>query len=176
MALTVAEIETAKDDEQLFTLLTSTIGELFPPDLQGNREQFLAALAEAPRGLRAMAGIYDLDMSMALDDLAWHFGNHNDERFLNETAASLREIEAAEAADIFVSAWEIVKPHLSEIGSKDWKAEEFTEYLDKTGIQSRMKPLNERMWAICRQCGVRGLTQYWLTYARKYPERCVELQ
>jgi hypothetical protein len=176
MILNVAEIEAAKDDEQLFTLLSSTLGELFPPDLQGNREQFLAALAKAPRGLRAMAGMYDLDVSMSLDDLAWHFGNHSDERFLNETATSLRELEAVEVADIFVSAWEIVKPHLSEIQNKDWEVKEFTEYLEKTGIKSKINPLNERMWAICSQAGKRGLMQYWLTYARKYPERCVVSQ
>jgi hypothetical protein len=120
MKLSLADIQNEKDDERLFKLLTSALNELFPPDVQNDQNQFVIALTNAPSGLRAMAGIFDLDVSMSLDDLAWHFGNHNDERFLQETVASLRELEALEAADIFLSAWEIVKPYLPEIRSKDW--------------------------------------------------------
>ena len=87
MALSLGSIQAANHDEQLFTLslLCTALGELFPPELQSDQERFLSALTSAPRGLRAMACIYDLDVSMTLDDLAWHFGNHNDERFLNTT-------------------------------------------------------------------------------------------
>lgn len=120
MKLSLADIQNEKDDERLFKLLTSALNELFPPDVQNDQNQFVIALTNAPSGLRAMAGIFDLDVSMSLDDLAWHFGNHNDERFLQETVASLRELEALEAADIFLSAWEIVKSYLPEIRSKDW--------------------------------------------------------
>ncbi len=120
MKLSLADIQNEKDDERLFKLLTSALNELFPPDVQNDQNQFVIALTNAPSGLRAMAGILDLDVSMSLDDLAWHFGNHNDERFLQETVASLRELEALEAADIFLSAWEIVKSYLPEIRSKDW--------------------------------------------------------
>jgi hypothetical protein len=120
MKLSLADIQNEKDDERLFKLLTSALNELFPPDVQNDQNQFVIALTNAPSGLRAMAGTFDLDVSMSLDDLAWHFGNHNDERFLQETVASLRELEALEAADIFLSAWEIVKPYLPEIRSKDW--------------------------------------------------------
>jgi hypothetical protein len=119
-----------------------------------------------------MAGIFDLDVSMALDDLAWHFGNHNDERFLQETVLALRELEAVEAADLFQSAWDIAAPYLPEIRIKDWESEDPHDYFDRT-IQSMVDPLNDRMWAICKECGDRGLLQYWLAYARKYPERCV---
>jgi hypothetical protein len=85
MSISLADVQSAKDDEELFERLSATLKQMFPPELQEDREQFLAALQRAPRGLRAMAGIFDLDVSMALDDLAWHFGNHNDERFLQET-------------------------------------------------------------------------------------------
>ena len=65
--------------------------ESFPPELQKNRDEFYSVLLASPRRLRAMAGVYDLDVSMSLDDLAWHFGNHNDARFLEETVTSLKE-------------------------------------------------------------------------------------
>jgi hypothetical protein len=85
MILSLASIEASKDDDELFERLSDALKEIFPPELQENRDGFLVELQRAPRGLRAMAGIFDLDVSMTLDDLAWHFGNHNDERFLQET-------------------------------------------------------------------------------------------
>ncbi len=176
MGLSLANIQNAKDDEEVFQLLSTELGQVFPPELQENRDQFYSALLTAPRGLRAMAGIYDLDVSMTLDDLAWHFGNHNDDRFLQETVMSLKELEAVEAAELFQSAWDIVRPYLPEIRSKDWANEEPHDYLDRTGIQSKIDPLNERMWKICEASGGRGLMQYWVTYARKHPERCLDVQ
>lgn len=173
MTLILADIQNAKDDEELFQRLSSALTERFPPELQEDRDKLYATLLTAPRGLRAMAGIYDLDVSMALDDLAWHLVNHNDERFLQEIVTSLRELEANEAAALFAAAWDIVKPYLAEIRDKDWNVEDPQDYLDRTGIQSRIDPLNDDMWAICKACGERGLMQYWLTYAREYPERCV---
>jgi len=73
MSLGVADIQAAKDDEQLFKRLSEALNELFPPGVQEDRSQFLDALVSALRGLRAMAAIFDLDVSMSLDDLAWHF-------------------------------------------------------------------------------------------------------
>jgi hypothetical protein len=93
-----------------------------------------------------MAGIHDLDVSMALDDLSWGFGNHNDERFLSETEASLGELEAVEAADLFRSVRLIMEPH-------------FHDCLESTGLQSRVDPLNEEMWALCEKCSDNGLLQ-----------------
>ena len=172
--MTLVDIQNAKDDSELFQKLSLALSELFPPEVHDNPDKLYAALLTAPQGLRAMAGIYDLDVSMAMDDLAWHFGNHNEERFLQETVASLRELEANEAANLFAAAWDVVRPHLAEIRDKDWEAEDFHDYLDRTEIQTKIDPLNEDMWAICKACGDLGLIRYWLTYARKYPERCVK--
>ena len=172
MDLRVTRIQRAVNDEELFELWSGALNEIFPPELQRNPDEFLSALQRAPRGLGAMAGIFHLDFRMAIDDLAWYFGNHNDERFLAETEMGLKEREAMEAADVSVAAREVVKPYLTEIRSERWKIESFHEYLDKTGIQARVDPRNERMQEICKG-GELGLMQYWLTYARKYPERRV---
>jgi len=56
-----------------------------------------------------MVGIYDLDVSMTLDDLAWHFENQNDERFLQETVARLMELQANDAEALFSAAWDILQ-------------------------------------------------------------------
>ena len=173
MNLNVKKIKEARDDGELLKLLSAALAEVLPAKIQNNRDQFLFSLASMPRGLRAMAGIHDLDVSMALDDLAWHFGNHNDERFLQETELGLMELGATEAADLFRAARKIMEPHLSEIRDKDWEPEDFHDYLERTGLQSRVDPLNEKMWSICEKCGDNGLLQYWVSYAHKYPERCV---
>jgi hypothetical protein len=172
MSLTREIVQQTKTDDDLFQLLSSELATTFPPKLRENPDLFYASLLSAPRGLRAMAGIYDLDVSMSLDDLAWHFLNHNDDHFLTETLIGLRELEANEAAELFLAAWEIVKPSLGEIRAKDWDAEEPHEYLDRTGIQVKIDPLNQRMWALCNENRDLGLMKYWLSYARSYPERC----
>jgi hypothetical protein len=173
MTLSQEVIRQSKSDDELFQLLSTELSRLFPPKLQEDADLFYASLLAVPRGLRAMAGTYELDVSMSLDDLAWHFLNHNNDRFLTETLNGLKELDANEAADLFSAAWDIVKPFLPEIRTKNWDGEEPHEYLDKTGIQSRVDPLNKRMWAICKERGDKGLMEYWLAYAQKYPERCV---
>jgi hypothetical protein len=70
---------------------------------------------------------------------------HKDDRFLNETVLGLRELDAQEAADIFLLPWGIAKPYPANIRSKDWSGLDFQEYLSKTGIQSEVDPLNDRM-------------------------------
>ena len=55
MGLSPASIQAAKDDDgKLFDLLSAALNELFPPHIQKDPDQFLTALAAAPRGLRAI--------------------------------------------------------------------------------------------------------------------------
>lgn len=121
-----------------------------------------------------MAATYDLDVSMSLDDLAWHFTNHPNFEFAGETLLGLREFEANDAADIFESAMAVIEPHLLELHellvgeSGDRHA-----WLDTKGIQARMDPLNRRMWALIKQLPGHSLFHYWRIYARKFPEHCV---
>jgi len=172
MSLTSAAIQSAASDDELFNLLSNELSWVFPPEIQDDPERFLAALPKAPRGLRAMATIHALDVSMSLDDLGWHFLNNNDERLIQETAMGLQELEAKEAADIFLSAWALVKPHMQDIERLQSSAEEPQDFLDSFGIQEKMDPLSERMWALCESCGQFGLMSYWLSYARKHPANC----
>ena len=173
MPLTVATIQNAKTDKELLDQISKELEQRFSPDIQNDADRYLAALAAAPVGLRAMASVHPLDVSMALDDLAWHFGNQQDERLAQETLNGLKELAATEAAQIFSLALEIVRPFLPEIRNKDWERESFSDYLEETGIQGKIDPLNSRLWTICRRCGELGLMQYWAEYARKFPERCV---
>jgi len=173
MALTIDAIRAAKNDEDLVDLLTSELQRLLPDEVQQDRERFHKTLETVPRGLRAMAGIHEFDVSMALDDLAWHFGNQNDERDLKETLNGLRELELTEIADLFQNAWEIMKPHMAALQSGDFGGKEFSDWLEDIGAQQQIDPMNDIIWDFCKKAGGLGLLQSWVRYARMYPERCI---
>ena len=175
MKLTTKQIAAAKTDEALFKLLGEELNRLFPPSLREKREDYLAALRAAPRGLRAMAAIYDLDVSMALDDLAWHFANHHDKRLYEETRLGLCELEAGKAADLLERAYTIIAQKCGELGQvlQQIGGGDIHDWLDSTAIQQQIDPLNEEMWRLIRSNEHYGLLAFWLSYARKYPERCV---
>ena len=120
-----------------------------------------------------MAGIHSLDVSMTMDDLAWHFGNHHDAFELQETVDGLRFLEAEEAADLFNQAWEIMKPHLEEIRAGKC-GEDFDEWLEQKGLKAAVHQLGERLRALAAISEDYGLMHYWLVFARKYPEACVQ--
>lgn len=173
MALTVAQIHSAKSDDELIKLLLAELRQHFPPQIRADAVVFLSRLQNSPLGLRAMAATYDLDVSMALDDLAWHFINHHSlPEFAEETIFALRELEAPEAADLFAAAFEIIKPHWQELQS-DRESKAAHDWLNATGIQAAINPLNTRMWDYLKQFPAQGLFSLWATYARKYPERCI---
>ncbi len=174
MAITIEQINNAGNDAVLVDLLTEELERRFPLELQGKPEEFLAALRTAPPGLRAMAATHALDFSVNLDDLVWHFGKHNHEALLHETVLGLKELGAREAAEVFSAACDLMRPYLAELrGSRTWGVEEFLSFLRRTGIQDKMSPLNNRMWDICQNNGELALLQFWATYARQHPEKCV---
>jgi hypothetical protein len=173
MALTVEWIRAAEDDEALFNLLSGELERLLPAEIQEDRDLYHRALETLPRGLRAMAGMHFFDVSMSLDDLAWHFGNQNDERDLRETLDGLRELEMLEIADLFEKAWKIMNPYLDRIRNDDREGMEPTEWYEKIGVQQQIDPMNNIIWDYCEKAGKSGLLESWPIYARKYLERCV---
>ena len=176
MALTANQIRNAHSDADLLQLLQSELNLVFPTESRRDVPVFLSKLQTAPRGLRAMAATFELDVSLALDDLAWHFVNHHDLDFYEETRQSLRELEAPEAAELFEKAFAIIKPHWIEFESVA-QGEDFSAihaWLDAAGIPKLIDPLDKQMWNLLGQWPKEGLMHYWVTYARKYPERCVD--
>ena len=173
MALTVKQIRSAASDDKLIELLLAELRQLFPPEIRAEPVVFLSRLQNTAIGLRVMAATYDLDVSMALDDLAWHFINHHSlPEFAEETISALHELEAPEAAELFAAAFEIIKPHWQELQS-DRESKAAHDWLAATGIQAAIDPLSTRMWDYLKQFPAQGLFSLWATYARKYPERCI---
>jgi hypothetical protein len=51
-----------------------------------SHREFLVELRRLPPGLRAMAATYELDVSLTMDDLGWHFGNWHSTELAQGTA------------------------------------------------------------------------------------------
>lgn len=99
MILTQQLIVETSDDDALFGLL----GAELERRLSAGRtptDEFVDALVSMPVGLRAMAATYELDVSLTLDDLGWHFGNWHHEGLARQTLFGLRELEIGSAGSI----------------------------------------------------------------------------
>ncbi len=170
-----AEYLKSASDEELFSELSSKLERCLPPQLQDDFELLVPAMRALPRGLRAMAAIHRLDVSMALDDLGWHFFNSHHRALCEETQWGLRELEAVEAAGIFASARALVEPHWNEMGAlRAIGPEAFAEWYSASGLETALHPLNRRLWAVCGRSPDYGLMRFWLDYARKHPDRVTE--
>jgi hypothetical protein len=162
--LTTSLITTTTTDGQLFELIGMALDECLPNG-RSPTDEFVGELRALPRGLRAMAAMYELDVSLSLDDLGWHFGNWHNKALAEETALGLEELGADEMARIFREAYALAVPYWDELGAEDWNKWYFQSSLDKA-----LAPLNDRAWEIQKQCGG-SLLGVWVPYARRYPER-----
>lgn len=148
-------------DEEVLDLIVSELDVLPAREDPG----FVAELRRLPVGLRAMAATYDLDVSLSLDDLGWHFGNWHDEELAAETAAGLEELGAHELAAIFREALEHARRFWEELGAQDW-----AEWYHRSELEQAVTPLNAKAWALLAARG-NGIFSYWVEYARSHPEK-----
>jgi hypothetical protein len=152
--LTAERIRRDLSDQDLLNLLCEEALRLLPSDVSS--DQHYDSLPSIPTGLRCLSGIWDLDVSMNMDDIAWHFTNHNEERHIQETIWSLRELEATEVLSLFEQAVSIVRPHLATLQSRIHRAKSAHTWLTETGIQAACDPLSKRLWAIKSEFPLNG--------------------
>ena len=173
MALTIEQIRLTESDELLVDMLSDEARHLLPDEGWIDKDRYYPALDSIPRGLRAMAGTYPFSMRMDMDDLAWHFSNHHDERHLSETLNGLRELDLPHIADYFQQAWTIMRPYLSDLRPGKYKDTDFTKWARNAGIQQQIDPMNKAIWKMLNELGDLRMLGSWHRYPRKYPERCV---
>jgi hypothetical protein len=132
--MTAEQIEASSDDE-LFSLLGKELETRISAD-RGSPE-FLAQIVELPVGLRAMSAKYEFDVSLALDDVGWHFGNWHSRELAEETARGLEELGAVDLARIFREGFRIAQDYWTELGSENWMewyhGSEFERAVDPQG-------------------------------------------
>jgi len=111
-----------------------------------------------------MAATHQLDVSLALDDLGWHFGNWHSKEYAEETSLGLEVLGAHEVAEIFREAFKIALRYWEELGAEHW-----SEWYPGSDLEANLEPLNDRAWSLLKPLEV-GLLFYWVRYARGNPE------
>ena len=164
--MTIDEIIAAKSDDDLYDLIARELESRLQP--RPPIDEFVTALQALPPGLRAMAATYDLDVSLALDDLGWHFGNWHNVELAHETIRGLRELGADRMAEIFAGAFEHAKHYWSEMGSQNW-----VEWYSSSPLATATVSLTNEAYAIW-EGQPQGLFSFWLAYARRYPGKMID--
>jgi hypothetical protein len=175
MPLTEDRIRACADDEELFGLLSAELNERLPRGRNDEPDVFLAKLKELPVGLRAMAAIFELDVSICLDDLGWHFANWHHRGLTEETLWALRELEAFEEADLFACAYAAAQPFWDRIGELvDDDFDGFvTWYNADRRLAAATSPMSDRMYELWK-AHKKGLVRHWLNYSRRYPHKVAQ--
>jgi hypothetical protein len=176
MKLTEAKIKACNTDKELFNEITAELERQIPVELKRDLKAFVNHIRRLPAGLRAMAATHELDVSITLDDLGWHFANHHYKPYCEETLWGLKELDAQEAAYIFSASFELVLPYWEKIGSlvnKDFKL--FIDWYNDSELEKALAPLNHKIWNLLEPLEDYGLMSYWLVYARKYPAKLINV-
>jgi hypothetical protein len=111
-----------------------------------------------------MAAIHQLDVSLALDDLGWHFGNWHHHAYALETASGVRALGAGRAAELFEAAYAEARGCWDRLGEPDWM-----EWYAGSSLEDGVKPLTHEMWRLYPSSGG-GLLRLWVEYARAHPD------
>jgi hypothetical protein len=132
----------AKSDDDLLKELFAVLSRLAIGNPYGDDSEFAKVIGPLPPGLRAMAATHNLDVSLTLDSLGWHFLNFGEPEFVKETHSGLRELGLDDMAGWFIEAYGIVNPLKAEIRETD----EFDETLREHGCLDRVDQLNRLAW------------------------------
>ena len=161
--LTIDAIRSTESDDRLFELLGEELERRLPNGRRAT-DEFVQELQELPPGLRAMAATYELDVSLTLDDICWHFGNWPHVGLSQETLKGLRELGAIELADMFEQAFSWAKRHWNELQGENW-----SDWYNSDNVQSDVRTLTHTASDLYGKLE-RGIFTFWLTYARAHPE------
>jgi hypothetical protein len=162
MNILTPEAISASSDDELFKLLGKELAERISVNLDSL--EFVAEIQKLPIGLRAMSATYELDVSLVMDDLGWYFGNWHNTVLAEETIRGLDELGATELALIFKEAFQIALRYWAELGTKDW-----SNWYHDSLLEKESKSLNEQACKIL-EAKKNAIFEYWVSYARKYPE------
>jgi hypothetical protein len=156
--------ELSREDDALVSRVNSLLKTRLLANPYGWDGAFAQEISALPAGLRAMAATYHLDISLALDDIGWHFLNFGHPTQVAATDLGLQELGLVEVAAIFREAYQLVQPHLTEIRSPDG---DYYAVMERVGAMQR---IDELTLCACAQIGEQGIFHHWAVYARQHPE------
>ena len=148
-------------EKEVLDLLSTTLAEKFPPDQ--DLDAFVATLSKLPPGLAAMAATHQLDVSLTMDPLGWHFSNWHHHGYARATASGLRELGAVHAAELFESAYLIAQRYWKELESAD------ASWYDSSGFERELEPIDRELSELVESYGEFGIMSLWVTYAKQHP-------
>lgn len=111
-----------------------------------------------------MAATYELDVSLTMDDLGWHFGNWHDKGLAEETTRGLEVLGATELAEIFTDAFSLALKYWDDLGGERWK-----DWYHGSALETEVAPLTVRARKTLEK-HKNGIFHFWVDYARKNPE------
>lgn len=124
-----------------------------------------------PKCFWALGSIYDLEVSISLDDLGWHFGNHYHWNLALETLEALKTIHAYEEAEILEETLKILEKYWIALGKVlNEENGNFPRWYEKSDLEDLLLPLNRRMWKLNEQ---RSLLEVLTVYVRNNPEAAI---
>jgi hypothetical protein len=151
----------AMSDDEVLEVVGLELDRRLPS--QGDLDIYVDCLQVLPVGLRSMAAIYQLDVSLTLDDLGWHFGSWHHHGYAHETASGLRVLGATRGAGLFAAAYEHALRYWDRLGQEDWM-----EWYPGSPLEGAIRPLDREMWELYPSVN-RGLLRLWVNYARAHP-------
>ena len=162
------EIVNEMTETEVLDLLSATLAEKIPPDLYEDLDAFVAALSKVPPALAAMAATHQLDVSLTMDPLGWHFSNWHHHGYARATARGLRELGALHAAELFESAYLIAQRHWKELESDD------PSWYEGSELERELAPIDRELSELVKSYGEFGIMSLWVTYARQHPRLLCE--
>jgi len=85
-----------------------------------------------------MASTYQLDVSLALDDLGWHFANWHHHGYALETSRGPRELGADSLAASFDAAHALASQYWAQLAAPG-----FVEWYHDSDLEKALEPLNQ---------------------------------
>jgi hypothetical protein len=162
--------DTDQSDEQILQRIFATLSaaglKASPYSWDGD---YAKQVRQLPPGLRAMAATHYLDVSLTLDDLAWHFFNFGEPNHVFETEAGLMELGLDALANLFHQTHELVCPYLPNPSD----GQPIYESLERDGKTDALEQLEESLRILERDSPkLSGGVIYaaWVRYARRHPE------
>jgi len=175
----------AKSDKDLLSEIFSILTARVEGNPYAEDGSYAAEISHLPKGLRAMAATYHLDVSLTLDDIGWHFLNFGEPHLVKETEAGLRELGLVDVAGWFNEAHGIVRQFLKVVErgevkpsgdeNPDWSpCDEYYDWLVISGNRQRMDTLSQLAWDKSKGCSRDAsgsfIYESWIKYARLKPE------
>lgn len=175
MSLTIEQINQAKDQDELMSLLSSEMSVLMENACDTDNSRYLEEIRALPNCFWAMGCIYHLDVSIALDDLGWHFANHYNWRLAQETLLALREVGANKEAELFEKALSIAEVYWQDLANALTKSfANFIEWYDGSELEQNLEPLNDEFYKLMESND--SLLNYILEYAKAKPAHALSLR